>query len=81
MPVVELDTVRVDEPDPVTLVGLSWAVMLGEEVEAVRFTTPLKPSRAVTVMVEVPDVLPVTEIVVGLAFIVKSCTVKVTVAE
>lgn len=51
------------------------------ETDAVRLTTPLKPWRPVTVMVEVP-VPMVVDIVreVGLAVTVKSWTVTVTVA-
>jgi hypothetical protein len=53
----------------------------GETTE-VRLTTPLKPCRAATVIVEAPETpaRTLTE-VVGLADIVKSCTVSVTVAE
>jgi hypothetical protein len=42
---------------------------------AVRLTTPLKPWRAVTVMVEVPETALGTVTLIGLAAIVKSWTV------
>lgn len=51
------------------------------ETEAVRLTIPLKPCRPVTVIVEVPDAPARRVTVVGLAAIVKSWTVKFTVAE
>jgi hypothetical protein len=44
-------------------------------------TTPENPWSAVTVMVDVPAVPAFTVTAVGLAAIVKSWTVKVTVAE
>ena len=47
----------------------------------VRFTTPANPSSAVTVIVEVPKTPARTVTLVGPAAIVKSWTVKVTVAE
>jgi hypothetical protein len=63
-------------PEPVTLVGVRVHVkpVAGETV-AVRETIPLKPFRAVTVIVEVPAVPAFTLTVVGLAAIVKSWTV------
>jgi len=68
-------------PEPVTLVGVKVQVMpvAGDEV-AVSETTPAKPLTAVTVIVEVPAWPTVTDTLVGLAEIVKSCTVNVTVA-
>jgi hypothetical protein len=45
------------------------------ETAAVRLTTPLKPCRPVTVIVEVPEAPARIVTVVGLAAIVKSCTV------
>ena len=45
------------------------------ETAAVRLTTPLKPLRAVTVTVEVPEAPARIVTVVGLAAIVKSWTV------
>jgi len=73
---------RVEVPEPVTLVGVRVQVrpVAGETV-AVRETIPLKPFRAVTVTVEVPEAPARTVTVAGLAAIVKSWTVKVTVAE
>lgn len=63
-------------PDPVTLVGVSVQVIpvAGEALEDSE-TIPLKPFSAVTVIVEVPAVPLFTLIDVGLAVIVKSCTV------
>jgi hypothetical protein len=49
-------------------------------VEA-RATVPANPLSALTVIVEVPLAPPRTVTLVGLATIVKSCTVYVTVAE
>ena len=76
------ERLRVEVPEPVTLVGLSVAVSPAGVTEAVRLTVPLKPASAVTVIVEEP-VPTVVEIVtvVGDAVTVKSCSVKVTVAE
>jgi len=71
--------VRVDAPDPVTLVGFRAAVRPADGF-AVRLTTPLKPLTAVTVTVEVPEAPALTVTLVGLAVMVKSWTVKVTVA-
>lgn len=68
-------------PEPVTLVGarVQDKPVAGETV-ADNDTAPLKPFRAVTVMVEVPEAPARIVTVVGLAVIVKSWTVKVTVA-
>ncbi len=65
-----------------TLVGVRMQVrpVEGESV-AVRLTTPLKPCRALTVIVEDPEALPSTVTTVGLAAMAKSWTVYVTVAE
>ncbi len=49
--------------------------------EKVRFTVPARPSRLVTVRVEVSGVPAETVMIVGKAVIVKSWTVMVTVAE
>lgn len=76
VPVVENVHDRVDVPEPVTLVGDT----VHEVLLVARLTTPANPSRAVTVIVEVPAVPVVALTVVGLALIVKSCTVKATVA-
>ena len=65
-----------DVPDPVTLFGVS--VQVNPEAGltlAVRLTTPLKPWSAVIVIVEVAAVPTFTVTAVGLAAIVKSCTV------
>ena len=71
-----------DVPEPVTLVGVSVHVrpVVGLMLE-VRLTILLKPWRAVTVIVEVAAVPAFTVTLVGLAEIVKSWTVKATVAE
>ncbi len=71
-----------DVPDPVTLVGVSVHVrpVVGLILD-VRLTTPLKPWRAVIVTVEVAAVPAFTVTLLGLAAIVKSWTVKATVAE
>ncbi len=76
----EQDSVEV--PEPVTLVGVSVHVrpVVGLMLE-VRLTTPLNPWRAVTVIAEVAAVPAFTVTLVGLAAIVKSWTVKATVAE
>jgi hypothetical protein len=72
----------VEAPDPVTLVGVRVQVkpVAGLTVE-VRLTNPLKPCWAVIVIVEVPEAFAETVTLVGLAVIVKSWTVYVTVAE
>lgn len=49
-------TVRVEVPEPVMLAGLRVAVIPDEAV-TVRETTPENPLRALTVIVDVPDVL------------------------
>jgi len=63
---------RVALPDPVTLVGetVHDAVAL-----VTRLTTPAKPFTAVTVIEDVPALPATTVTLVGLAAIVKSCTV------
>jgi hypothetical protein len=77
--VVELqDTVAV--PDPVTLVGLIAPQVRPAAGVSVRLTTPLKPLRAVTVMVEVADDPAFTE-AGDEATIVKSTKLNVAVAE
>lgn len=60
---------RVALPDPVTLVGetVQDAVVL-----VARLTTPVKPFRAVTVIVDVPAALTFCVTLVGDAVIVKS---------
>ena len=66
----------VEVPDPVTLVGVNvqMSPVAGDTVVD-RLTTPLNPWRAVTVMVDVPDVPALAETDVGLAAIAKSWTV------
>jgi hypothetical protein len=61
---------NVEVPEPVTLVGATLQVVL----LVARLTTPAKPFRAVTVMVEVPAEPALTTTLVGLAEIVKSWT-------
>lgn len=63
-------------PEPVTLVGdtVHDAVVL-----VARLTTPAKPFRPVTVIVEVPAALTLIVTLVGAAAMVKSWTTKVTV--
>jgi hypothetical protein len=69
-------------PEPETLVGVRVHVnpVPGETV-VVRLTTPLKPCNAVIVIAEVPAVPALAETPDGLVARVKSCTMKVTVAE
>jgi hypothetical protein len=62
---------RVEVPEPVTLVGET----VHEVLLVARLTTPAKPSRAVTVIVDVPATPVLTVTFVGLATIVKSWTV------
>jgi hypothetical protein len=75
-PAVTEEQDSVEVPEPVMLVGVRVHVrpVVGDTV-AVRLTTPLKPCNAVTVMVEVPDAPARIVTLVGLAAIVKSCTV------
>ena len=78
VPVVVKVHDNVELPEPVTLVGdtLQEAVVL-----VARLTTPAKPFCPVMVIVEVPAALTFTLTLVGLATIVKSCTMYVTVTE
>ena len=64
---------RVEAPKPVTLAGVRVQVkpVAGLMLE-VRLTIPANPSRAVTVIVEVPEVPARTVALVGPATIVKS---------
>jgi len=65
----------VDIPDPpVTLVGLTLHNRSVELVIPERETEPLKPFRGAIVIVDGPFVPVVTEILVGLTVIAKSCT-------
>ena len=75
------ETVRVEVPEPATLVGLRVAVKLESEGTAVRATESENPLTAVTVIVDVPDPPAVKPMVVGEAAIVKSVTVNVAVVE
>jgi hypothetical protein len=59
---------RLALPEPVTLVGLTTH----EVLFVPRLTTPARPFRPVTVMVEVPGVPALTVTLVGFAEIVKS---------
>ena len=68
---------RVELPEPVTLAGVRvQAVLL-----LARLTTPANPFRPVTVMDEVPGEPARTVTVVGLAAMVKSCTVYKTLVK
>jgi len=69
---------RVALPEPVTLVGETAHDAV---VFVARATTPAKPFRPVTVIVEVPAAFTLTLTLVGLAAIVKSWTTYVTVTE
>jgi hypothetical protein len=62
-------------PEFVRLVGLMVQLVLF----VVRLIVPVKPFTAVAVIVEVPATFALTVTDVGLALIVKSLTVKVTV--
>lgn len=69
---VEGATVRVDVPEPVTLVGLRVAVKAGEAA-AVRETVPEKPPSPLIVIELVAELGHVVAVIeVGLALIVKS---------
>ncbi len=79
MPAVAEPTVRVEVPEPPTIeAGLRIAVRPSDGL-AVRATVPVKPLRAVTVMVEVVVEPAFIVRLVGLALIVKSWNVKVAV--
>ena len=67
----------VEIPDPVRLVGES----VQDVLFVVRFTTPAKLLTAATVTVEVPAAPAFTVMDVGVAVMVKSVTVIVTVTE
>ena len=66
-------------PEPVMLVGLIAPQVRPDGTVSVRLTMPAKPFSAVTVMVEVAEVLMTTEAGEDAA-IVKSRTVKIAVA-
>jgi len=75
------DRVEVPEP-PVIEVGVRVQVMpVDGETVSVSATVPVNPLTGVTVMVEVRAIFVLPLTLVGLALIVKSVTVSVTVAE
>ena len=75
------DRVEVPEP-PVIEVGVRVQVMpVDGEIVSVNATVPVNPLTGVTVMVEVRTIFVLPLTLVGLALIVKSVTVSVTVAE
>lgn len=76
VPVVVKVQDNVEPPDPVTLAG---ETLHDAVVFVTRLTTPAKPFRPVTVMLDVPAELTLTLTLVGVAAIVKSCTMYVTV--
>ena len=79
---VELEQVSVEVPDPVTLVGVKVQVRpVAGDILEVSDTTPVNPFTAVTVMVDDPELPDAKLMLVGLAAIVKSRTITVTVAE
>jgi len=82
VPGVELLQLRVEVPEPVTLVGVRVQVrpVAGDMLE-VSDTTPANPLTAVTVIVELPEPGEAKLKLVGLAAIVKSCTTTVTVTK
>ena len=76
----------VDEPEPLTDVGLKLALTRPPWPVTLRFTVPVKPFTPVTVTVDVPVVLRATVILVGESAIEKSgfgagLTTSVTVVE
>ena len=73
MPGVELEQLRVEVPEPVTLVGVKVQVrpVAGDIVED-RETTPLNPLTAATVIVELPEPGDWKVMLVRLAAMVKS---------
>ena len=77
LPVVVNVQDRVELPDPVTLVGET----LHEVLFVARLTTPAKPLTADIAILDVPAAFTLTVTLVGLAAIVKSWTMNVTVAE
>jgi hypothetical protein len=66
---------NVEDPEPATLVGVRVHAVLLDA----RLTVPVKPWRAVMVIVELPADPAFTVTLVGLAAMVKSWIVKVTV--
>jgi hypothetical protein len=76
--VAEATTLRFDEPEIVTLVGLSDGVS-PEVALAVRETVPVNPPIAVTVQVLVAEPPCATVMLLGLHVSVKSSTLTVTI--
>ena len=72
MPGVELEQLRVEVPEPVTLVGVNVHVRPAGDTAAVSDTTPLNPLTAATVIVELPEPGDWKVKLVGLAAMVKS---------
>ncbi len=82
VPLAEGTQDRVEVPEPVRLTGLRLQVTPVEgDAEEDKPTVPVKPFLNVTIIVELPVVLTATDRLVGLAVILKSCMVTVTVAE
>jgi hypothetical protein len=76
LPLVVAVQESVEVPEPLTLVGVRVQLMpVAGLLLEVRLTTPANPLTAVIVIVEVPAWLTLTATLVGLAAIVKSCTV------
>ncbi len=81
LPVEVHERLAVPEP-PVTLVGVRvHVIVVAGATVAVSATVPVNPFTGVIVIVEDPAWLTLTATLVGLAAIVKSVTVNVTVAE
>jgi len=73
VPGVELLQLRVDVPEPVTLVGVKVHVRpVAGDIAEVSDTTPLNPLTAATVIVELPEPGDWKLKLVGLAAMVKS---------
>jgi hypothetical protein len=68
---------RVELPEPVTLIDET----VHEVLLVARFTTPANPLSAVIMIVEVLELPAFTATAIGFTAVVKSCVVKVTVAE
>jgi len=82
VPGVELLQLRVEVPEPVTLVGVRVQVrpVTGDMLD-VSDTTPVNPLTAATVIVDDPEPGEAKLKLVGLAAIVKSRTITVTVTK
>ena len=83
VPVVvpEHDSVEVWDAPRTTLVGLNVHVKPAGDTADVNVTVPVNPLTGATVIVDVPEPPEANVKLVGLAAMVKSLTVKVTVAE